>query len=104
MSEYIKREALLKDIEEERPVNWTNSEAEIQAENDFYKYRGIVEIQPTVDAVEVKHGQWVEKPSRFGSNYKLYGCSVCGWTFTFKPDYNFCPRCGAYMKGGADNG
>lgn len=48
----------------------------------------------------IKHGEWAEKPSRFGSNYKLYACSECGWTFTFKPDYNFCPRCGAYMKEG----
>ena len=47
-----------------------------------------------------KHGQWVEKPARLGSNYKLYGCSECGWTFTFKPDYSYCPRCGAYMKEG----
>ncbi len=43
-------------------------------------------------------GKWVEKPSRLGSNYKLYGCSVCDWTFTFKPDYNFCPHCGADMR------
>lgn len=53
MAEYIEREALLKDIEEERPENWTDSEAERQAENDFYKYREIVEIQPTADVVEV---------------------------------------------------
>lgn len=53
MAEYIEREALLKDIEEERPENWTDSEAERQAESDFYKYKGIVEIQPTADVVEV---------------------------------------------------
>ena len=53
MAEYIERKALLKDIKEERPENWTDSEAERQAENDFYKYREIVEIQPTADVVEV---------------------------------------------------
>lgn len=53
MSDYIKREALLKDIEEERPVNWTDSESERQAESDFYKYRDIVMMQPTADVVEV---------------------------------------------------
>ena len=47
---------------------------------------------------ENKYGQWEQKPSRLGSNYELYGCSVCGWIFTFKPDYNFCPRCGADMR------
>lgn len=54
--------------------------------------------------IEVKRGQWVKKPSRFGSSYEMYGCSLCGWTFTFKPDYSFCPRCGAEMKGSAGNG
>ena len=47
---------------------------------------------------ENKYGQWEQKPSRLGSNYELYGCSVCGWIFTFKPDYNFCPHCGADMR------
>lgn len=62
-----------------------------------------VKLIPTVD-VGVRLGQWVEKPSRLGSNYKLYGCSECGWTFTFRPDYSYCPRCGAYMKGCVDDG
>lgn len=61
-----------------------------------------VKLIPIVD-VGVRLGHWVEKPSRFGSNYKLYGCSECGWTFTFRPDYSFCPRCGAYMKGCVGN-
>lgn len=59
------------------------------------------EVVGGCEAFRAKRGQWVEKPSRLGSNYKLYGCSICGWTFTFKPDYNYCPRCGAYMKEGA---
>lgn len=51
--EYIEREALLKDFEEEKPTNWTDSESERQAENDFYKYRDIVKMQTTADVVEV---------------------------------------------------
>lgn len=53
MKVYIEREELLKDIEEERPENWTDSESERQAENDFYKYRDIVKMQTTADVVEV---------------------------------------------------
>ena len=53
MKEYIEREELLKDIEEERPENWTDSESERQAENDFYKYRDIVKMQTAADVVEV---------------------------------------------------
>lgn len=62
-----------------------------------------VKLIPTVD-VGVKLGRWEEKPSRLGSNYRLFDCSVCGETFTFKPDYAFCPRCGAVMKGCVDIG
>lgn len=64
MAEYIEREALLKDIEEERPVNWTDSESERQAESDFYKYRDIVMMQPTADVVEV-----VRKPIKGYEGY-----------------------------------
>lgn len=53
--------------------------------------------------VEVKCGQWEKKPSRLGSHYELYACSCCGFTYTFNPNYNYCPRCGAEMRG-ADNG
>lgn len=60
------------------------------------------EFKNKADVIDKKHGQWEQKPSRLGSNYKMFGCSLCGWTFTFKPDYSFCPRCGAYMKGGVE--
>ena len=63
-----------------------------------------VKLIPAIDA-GVKLGRWEEKPSRLGSNYKLYGCSECGWTYTFKPvNYSYCPRCGAVMKGCVKNG
>lgn len=63
-----------------------------------------VELIPAVHIGTDKLGQWAEKSSRFGSNYKLFACSVCGWTYTFKPDHSYCPCCGAFMKGGTDNG
>ena len=52
--------------------------------------------------VGFKHGQWVQKSPRFGSHYELYACSCCGFTYTFKPDYHFCPHCGADMREGAE--
>lgn len=107
MSDYIKREALLKDIEEERPVNWTDSESERQAESDFYKYRDIVMMQPTADVVEVKHGEWHLLYNC--ANEGVY-CSVCNKK-VYKTYYAnqkikspFCPNCGAKMdlKEGAE--
>ena len=56
---------------------------------------------PTVDAVEVVPGRWIEtlvpdgyvqKASRMRKQ-----CSVCGWTNACR--YHYCPNCGAKMDG-----
>lgn len=48
-------------------------------------------------------GQWVKKPSRLGfENMPIWGCSICGKAFTFHPDYNYCPQCGADMRVATD--
>lgn len=54
---------------------------------------------PTVDAVEVVHGQWL-----CGDYYDVGDvCSVCDWdSQTISPSYRYCPNCGAKMDGGAD--
>lgn len=63
---------------------------------------------PTVDAVPVVHGEWVEMER--GHYFK---CSLCrnpipykfGWKYyngiiSNKRYYNYCPNCGAKMDGG----
>ena len=56
-----------------------------------------VEEQPTVDAVEVVHGQWVSDKAAI-----LFRCSVCETQISTDWDYddliwNYCPNCGAKM-------
>ena len=61
-----------------------------------------IDKMPTVDAVEVVHGQWVNPyMNRFG--HPCHCCSVCGFKASYQ-DKNYCPNCGAKMDGGADNG
>ena len=56
-----------------------------------------IDRQPTVDVVEVKHGEWIEL---YENNYK---CSACGdWWETIEGTpqdngMNYCPHCGAKM-------
>lgn len=57
MSDYISREAVLKIIEYAQSMNWTDSEAEIQAETDYDFFREMIKAQPAVDVVEVKRGE-----------------------------------------------
>ena len=53
---------------------------------------------PTVDAVEVVHGRWVEG----GLFNDLAKCSVCGakhftMGFVYDNKFSYCPNCGAKM-------
>ena len=58
---------------------------------------------PAVDAVEVKHGRWIECEDATLDVY--YKCSVCGneWDIIEgTPEDNnmkYCPECGARMDG-----
>lgn len=68
-------------------------------------WRRVVRDAPTVDAVEVVHGRWIEEPvSYLGHDLRAVRkkCSVCGWVNACR--YNYCPSCGAKMDGGNDNG
>ena len=60
---------------------------------------------PGVDAVEVVHGYWIERPL---DNFRKYEvkCSECGFIgisnydqYLEPIDFYFCPRCGTRMDG-----
>ena len=64
-----------------------------------------VQRLPAVDAEPVRHGRFI------GTEYNGYAdgnpvyyewkCSECGCVFEDEePTYNYCPNCGADMKGG----
>ena len=62
---------------------------------------------PTIDAAPVKHGSW-----KYGYNPDVgilcYFCSACGKEAYWDTDYgqqrfDFCPKCGADMRGGDEN-
>ena len=52
---------------------------------------------PTVRTMIVRHGKWLRQ--KFSEYLTAYHCSQCGNFITgmYKPDYNFCPYCGARM-------
>lgn len=58
--------------------------------------------QPTVDAVEVVHGRWVQKEFWIGGG--TWRCSECGRQIMFMngtpttENMHYCPGCGADMR------
>lgn len=68
------------------------------------KIQSLIADTPTVDAVPVVHGRWIEKSAPARKIY--FECSHCGAQenkHTAIKGY-YCWRCGAKMDGGADNG
>ena len=64
-----------------------------------------INIQPTVDAVEVVHGEWEITEDDYFDLVELK-CSVCGEAYGFEDyedcmpkNYHYCPNCGAKMDG-----
>ena len=62
-------------------------------------FRKAIENAPTVDAVEVVHGRWVEhRPN-------VYECTACHtWYGNYGgcEEWAYCPNCGAKMDGGKE--
>lgn len=96
--EYISKKALIKQIDEEQPQNWTNSEAEVQEQIDWRYFRSLVATTPAADVVEVRRGKWIDDDLSEGVI-----CSLCGYvdyTFNYNQNEwgsNYCPNCGAKM-------
>lgn len=97
MSRLIDADALLERMREYANDDWNNSLGGLFTDTvdtciDF------VECAETIEAVEVVRGHW----SRTDDLEETFMCSVCGYDTEDYIPYNFCPNCGAKMKGGAE--
>lgn len=68
-----------------------------------------IESLPAVDAVPVVHGRWESVDSSYwrwtssdavSVSHTTYRCGRCGWGTVVKT--NYCPNCGAMMRGKSD--
>lgn len=61
----------------------------------------ILERLPTIDAVEVKHGEWKFIGDSEEPQDGVFMCSVCGGFLydALIDDCKYCPHCGAKMDG-----
>lgn len=78
------------------------------SEEEFERFRdlcGLIWLQPIVDPV--KHGRWIKIKEDYDIDDPLVGrCSVCGWFAGINDanvlGMNYCPNCGADMRGEND--
>lgn len=67
--------------------------------------RKALQMTPTADVQEVRHGRWIEKNLDAFRKVEC-SCSMCGWSgvenydsYVDIHDFEFCPYCGAKMDG-----
>jgi len=96
-NDFISREAVLADIEQTiENSGCVNHEREII---DCVRYASAADVVP------VHRGEWVEF-----DGVGTYQCTYCGEPFILVEgtprdnEYNYCPKCGAYLREGLDGG
>ena len=98
MDDYIGREAALEEFD------WYANEF-CECEYAIMPLKGALEDLPSADVRPVKRGKWELK--RYGPWASRLKCSECGTLFDIATDsaaWNFCPNCGADMRGGEADG
>ena len=69
-----------------------------------------IESIPAADVRPVVRAVWYGEADGYADGelvYDMWSCPICGKRFEEweeKPDWNFCPNCGADMRGGENNG
>ena len=115
MPEYIEREALLAELEDE--IDFVSPF--YNAEQNQYFTMGLrcayrdAQRFPAADMVEVRRGKWIETHEPLGwRDVDCAECSVCHESWIIDEDssiedyecmWHYCPNCGAKMDGGKND-
>ena len=98
MSRYI-------DIELYEKDGWYLQKHYHNSYGEVIKTTPLVSI-PTADVEPVKHGKWFKTGQSlvYPDKFRNYFCSECGFELDayIRQEPNFCPNCGADMRGGED--
>ena len=80
------------------PLSWEHYDKE-HGDRKFIcgveSYREYIEHLPSTD----RKGHWEMKTDPYGFFEEIPVCSECGNTTEMRKTYNFCPECGADMRG-----
>lgn len=62
--------------------------------------KGMPNFSTAVEVADRPQGEWVEAEEDWRHQIEFWKCSECG--FAVSSRYNYCPNCGARMKGADD--
>ena len=99
MSDLISRQNAIDALGEEPPV-WYDGDDEIAERNQWRRDKAAIESLPSA---EPKTGEWIDRSDGGRIKYPWWEsckCNQCGEYGSGA--YNFCPNCGARMKGADD--
>lgn len=94
----IDANALIERCKDIAGYEWNHRASPVCWADAYEQFADDVEAEPTVDAVEVVHGQWEPHPYHPG----FVRCSVCKERIIRQDmvdDEHFCSNCGAKMDG-----
>ena len=107
MAEYIEREALLKELQEEidfettmyteEQNKWFNVGLKCAVRDVKHQPKVDIESQPTADVVEVKYGYWEIVKGSNGKEKMV--CTNCRHQQDLHSTFTYCPNCGALIDG-----
>ena len=94
----IDADALLDYLADDPPMNWTDSEAEIQQQADWEQFKGMINVQPTIEPDVIVddfcrvcpakgHHDWrmvAIRHDEVGDRINTYRCFKCGDEFDVK--------------------
>ena len=109
MAEYIEREAVIRELRDVYEREFPTADGAFDLFANRIVPRVIKNI-PAAEVEQVRHGQWEGTADGYADGelvYDMWNCSECGFDADGaeeKPEWKFCPNCGAWMDGGADNG
>lgn len=97
--EYIKREAAIDAV----TAVYVRT-AGYKTRERVWETREAIQKLPAADVTPVVHGHFVHDGPRFAGGVDWWHCSSCGKLAAgVETRFNYCPRCGARMDGGACN-
>lgn len=100
MSDLIRRQDAI-DVLATMQGRCTSKTALIQNSKIWQQIKDLPSAQPTIDAVEVVHGEWKFIGDSEEPQDGVFMCSVCGGFLydALIDDCKYCPHCGAKMDG-----